>query len=314
MSETLPSPFASRPLDSLADDDLAPLARELCRAATERGAVVVREFGIGRPEDLARVARATGFAVETFGEESSPRTALGGGVATSTEYLAAYPIQTHNEFSYSARWPRYVLFACLEVPDEGGETPLASSGAILARLSSATRRQFLERGLLYERNYRAHSGVSWERAFGTTDRATVEHYCAEYGIDFEWHTDGALTTRKRGRAIRRHPCTDSEVWFNHLLLFSASGLEPASLRAVFERQPADQRSSNVYFGDGGAIPPDLFEEVRAATNAERRLWSWGAGDLLVVDNMLVAHGRMPYRGSRQVIVTMLDHWDENVCT
>lgn len=310
-TKTLPAQIESEPLSTLDDAALGSFARETCETATREGAVVVRGLDITSPPDLARFGRATGFPIETFGEESSPRTPLGGGVATSTEYLAGYPIQLHNEFSYARRWPRFVLFACLEAPADGGETPLADSAALLADLSTTTRRTFEDRGLRYERNYLPHSGVDWMRAFDTDDPTVVEGYCGEHGLSFEWREDGSLTTRKTGHAIRRHPGTGTEVWFNHLLLFSASGLEPPSLRRIFERQPPQQRSSNVTFADGSPIPSELFDEVRDVTNAARRARPWRNGELLVVDNMLVAHGRMPFTGSRRVVVTMLGHWDES---
>ncbi|CAM5231048.1 hypothetical protein SANTM175S_04757 [Streptomyces antimycoticus] len=33
---------------------------------------------------------------------------------------------------------------------------------------------------------------------------------------------------------------------------------------------------------------------------------WHTGDLLLIDNMLVAHGRRPYTGTRRVLVAMSD--------
>ncbi len=34
------------------------------------------------------------------------------------------------------------------------------------------------------------------------------------------------------------------------------------------------------------------------------LFEWRAGDLLVVDNVLAAHGRMPFSGARRVLLAM----------
>jgi hypothetical protein len=33
---------------------------------------------------------------------------------------------------------------------------------------------------------------------------------------------------------------------------------------------------------------------------------WVAGDVLLIDNVLVAHGRRPFEGSRRVLVAMSD--------
>lgn len=38
--------------------------------------------------------------------------------------------------------------------------------------------------------------------------------------------------------------------------------------------------------------------------AEMSLFGWRAGDLLVADNVLAAHGRMPFSGARRVLLSM----------
>ena len=272
--------------------------------ATEQGAVRVKGAGVTSAEALQRVALSSGLPLETFVEESSPRTAVIEGVASSTTYPNRYPIQMHNEFSYASEWPRYLFFACLAAPELGGETPVADSRRILERLSPATVAVFEQRGLLYERNYSRRSGVPWQQAFGTTDRGVVERHCADAEITFEWFEDDRLTTRQQAPAISRHPVTGERVWFNHCLLFNVRGLEPRWLRNAFAKEPPSTRASNSYFGDGEEIPDAVIDEVRAATEAERVVEPWSVGDLLVLDNMAAAHGRTPYQGERQVLVAM----------
>jgi alpha-ketoglutarate-dependent taurine dioxygenase len=46
--------------------------------------------------------------------------------------------------------------------------------------------------------------------------------------------------------------------------------------------------------------------VRAAFADASVAFAWQRGDLLMLDNMAVAHGRRPYRGERQVLVAMAD--------
>ena len=214
----------------------------------------------------------------------------------------------HNEFSYASEWPRYLFLACLVASEQGGETPIADSRRILERLSGPTRSAFDQRGLVYERNYSRRSGVPWQRAFGTSQREEVERHCRRAGLTVRWGAHDELTTRQAAPAIARHPVTGERVWFNHCLLFNVRGLEPAWLREKLLRQPAPARASNSYWGDGSEISDDTFEEVRRATDAERVVAPWAAGDLLVVDNMLAAHGRSAYAGPREVVVAMVGRW------
>ena len=53
------------------------------------------------------------------------------------------------------------------------------------------------------------------------------------------------------------------------------------------------------------IPEADLDAVRAAIRAEMILFDWQRGDLLVVDNYLMAHGRRPYRGRRRILASLL---------
>ena len=271
------------------------------------GAVLIRDAGIASAADLQDAASWFGRAVPGLPEESSPRTRLGEAVWTSTDYPARFPIQFHNEFSYTASWPRLLLFGCLRPADEGGETRLADGREVARLLSPTTRDRFAEGGLLYERNYSHRSGVTWQDAFGTDDPAAVDAHCRHRGIARRW-SGGDLSTRQAAPAFETHPATREELWFNHCLLFHVGGLEPDWLRRTMQRAPAGARASNSYFGDGEEIPDALVEEVRAVYEAAAVDVRWRAGDLLVVDNMRCAHGRAPFSGPREVVVAMVDQW------
>jgi alpha-ketoglutarate-dependent taurine dioxygenase len=60
------------------------------------------------------------------------------------------------------------------------------------------------------------------------------------------------------------------------------------------------------FGDGHRIEETMLYEIRQAFDEEAVVFSWQKGDLLVLDNMLVAHGRRPYTGSRRILLAMCD--------
>ena len=66
----------------------------------------------------------------------------------------------------------------------------------------------------------------------------------------------------------------------------------------------DQLPQNATFGDGTAIPLEYLETIRAVSKSQLVLFDWRQGDLLMVDNMLVAHGRMSFKGPRRILVAM----------
>lgn len=241
-----------------------------------------------------------------FKEESSPRSQVKGAVYTSTDYPSEYPIQFHNEYSYGHEWPLKIYFGCIIAPTTGGATPIADTRRILGRLRPHTREAFETRGVLYVRNFSPHMGVRWQTAFGTDDRREVEAYCARAGIALEWKSDDRVTTRQSGPAIVRHPKTGDEVWFNHAFFFNVRGIEPKELREALLEEPEDELSTNTYYGNGAPIEAETIEEIREAYEAERIRLDWSAGDVLLIDNMLMSHSRESFSGPRKIVVTMAD--------
>ena len=62
--------------------------------------------------------------------------------------------------------------------------------------------------------------------------------------------------------------------------------------------------NNTYYGDGTAIEPEALDHLRAVYAQEMTTFAWQRGDVLMVDNLLVAHARQPFRGPRQILVAM----------
>jgi hypothetical protein len=64
--------------------------------------------------------------------------------------------------------------------------------------------------------------------------------------------------------------------------------------------------NNTYYGDGADIEPAALDELRAAYDAETVTIPWQEGDIMMLDNMLAAHGREPYTPPRQIVVGMAE--------
>lgn len=239
-------------------------------------------------------------------DPSSPRRRVQDKIYTSTEYPADQWIFLHNENSYSECWPGRVFFYCETPPTSGGETPLADCRAIYRRLDPGIVRRFAEHGVMYVRNFQSGFGLSWQTVFQSNDRAVVEAYCRRHGLHFTWKDGGRLRTVQVRRAVARHPKTGETVWFNHAAFFHISTLEDDVRRALLEEVAEDDLPYNTYYGDGSPIEAPVLEELRAQYRAEMVRFPWRQGDMLVLDNMLTAHGRAPFTGPRRVLVGMAD--------
>lgn len=263
--------------------------------------------GFADPGVAGFQAFATGFGHPLLNYEfgSTPRSRVtADGVYTSTEYPARQWIPLHNEQAYTCDWPMRIWFYCAQAAEEGGETPIADSRQVFARLDPALRRRFAERRLSYVRNYGNGLDVAWQQVFDTEDRATVERFCAARGIACEWKADGELRTRQLCQGVARHPRTGDWVWFNQAHLFHASNLAPEVRASLIDLVGEDQLPRNVCWADGSTIDDAILDQVRAVLAAETVIFPWQPGDVLMLDNMLVAHARTPFSGPRKVVVAM----------
>ena len=83
-------------------------------------------------------------------------------------------------------------------------------------------------------------------------------------------------------------------------MFHASNL-PAAMRAEV---PQDDLPRDVRYGDGSPIHDDDIAQICAVLRATSFQFRWTSRDVLVVDNMRMAHGRRPFAGPRSVVVAM----------
>jgi hypothetical protein len=61
---------------------------------------------------------------------------------------------------------------------------------------------------------------------------------------------------------------------------------------------------NVRFGDGSPIDDAIVDHIRSLYSEESISFAWQKGDILLLDNMLTAHGRNPFTGERKIVVAM----------
>lgn len=268
-------------------------------------ALLFRGFDINSAIQLDKFIQATstGEAI-SYNDRSSPRHEISGKIYTSTDYPAKQSIFLHSESTYCLTWPQKIYFCCLEAAQQGGETPIADSHNIFERISPQIRDKFIAKQVLYIRNYNDGFGLPWQNVFQTSDKAVVEEYCRRNAIEFEWKNGNRLRTKQVRPAVIQHPITGVNVWFNHAAFFHVTTLEANICQALLAEFSEADLPHNTYYGDGSPIEAEVLAEIRAAYAQETVIFSWQAGDILLLDNVQVAHGRKPFKGTRKVIVGM----------
>ncbi len=237
----------------------------------------------------------------------SPRSRIAGEVFTSTEYAQSASIPLHCEATYFEAIPEVVWFSCAFPPESGGETPLGDMRRVLNRLDPALVGRFAEKNLMYVMNLHGGQGFgnSWQKTYQSDNREEVEERIRAKGLEFEWTAEGGLRVIMRAPSIRTHSVTGRRYWGNQASNFHPGSLPPVAAAAL-ARTYADPMHypKMAYFGDGSPIPEEDIRAIVDVLAAEETLFTWRTGDVLVVDNQAIAHGRRPFKGKRQIMVSL----------
>ena len=308
----LPYIFEAHSAKDVAADIVCAMKPQIRELLGRHGAVLLRGFTVDGIEGFEKVVRNFSGPPLKYSERSSPRSAIRGDVYTSTDYPPDQEIFPHNENSYRSSWPRTLYFYCVEPPDTLGATPLSDIRRVHSSLDPAVREEFGRRRWMVVHNYHEALGMSWQYVFDTQDRQAVEEYCRANDITAEWRDDGTLRTTAVRDAIHAYPGTGEPVWFNHAAFFHISTLPTDMRQGMLELFTEDELPSNTYYGDRGAIPDDVIAHLRECYRAASARFDWMRGDVLIVDNMLAAHGREPFTGSRKIAVAMSELYPASV--
>ncbi len=280
-------------------------------ALRRHGGVLLRGFAVELAE-LEPFLRSVvgGEELLEYTYRSTPRKQVSGNLLTSTEYPADQSIPMHNEESYTRRWPLFIGFLCVQAAPQGGETPIADSRRVLAAIPPEVREEFARRRVMYVRNYGEHLDLPWQDVFQTADRGAVEAFCRDAGIESEWRGENGLRTRQVCQAVARHPELGDEVWFNQAHLFHVSSLQAEVRDYLLAEYGEEGLPRHACYGDGGRIDVAALDAVRAAFKQAEVVFPWQERDVVLLDNMLCAHGRRPYAGPRRIVVGMARPYSE----
>ncbi len=273
-------------------------------ALLRHGALLFRGFPVTDEHAFDEVAGCLFDERLAYVYRSTPRTSVGKNIYTTTEYPAEAHIPLHNENAYQRDWPLRLAFCCLQVAETGGQTPLADTTRVTEGLPGPIVDRFRERGVMYVRNYYEYLDLPWQTVFQTEDKAEMEAFCEARDIEVQWKPDGQLRTVQRAQALATHPRNGRELWFNQAHLFHVSALDTdtrSALTGLFEEEDLPR---NAFYGDGTAIAESDLAEIRGAFEREKVIFDWQPGDVLLLDNMQVSHGRTPFTGQRRVLAAL----------
>lgn len=269
------------------------------------GGILFRGFDISTKEKFQSLVNGTCDSLMNYTEGASPRTKLAQKVYTSTEYTHTEHIAQHNELSYASTIPLKIWFCSIETAEKGGQTPIADVRRVLEKIPKDIRDRFEKEGWLLIRNYGHGFGLTWQQAFLTESKAEVINYCETNNLQYEWDGDNLKVITWRP-AITRHPKTKEKLWCNHINLWHDSKYDPEVREILVEEFGRDGLAYCTFYKDGTPIEDSVAEIIRKAYDEATIMFDWEKGDFLLLDNMLISHGRAPYEGVRKTLVSMGD--------
>ena len=281
--------------------------RDALRASvTEHGAVLVRGLGLQDASGIAATFRDLAADLISDREPFAMRSKIVEGVYSTTPWQAGQPMCMHNEMSYVAQPAGLMMFACLTAPTSGGATGVSDATTILKSLPSDLVKRFEKDGWILTRNYNDDIGSSYAEAFGTENQSEIDAYCKANKIEVEWLPDGGLKTTQHRQAVVSHPVTGERCWFNQIAFLNEWTLDPEIREYLVEVFGSDGLPFNTSFGNGDPVTEDMVEAINETYEANTMQEPWQAGDLMLVDNIRMAHSKEGYEGDREVLVGMAD--------
>jgi alpha-ketoglutarate-dependent taurine dioxygenase len=273
----------------------------------KHGALLFRDFTVdsaSKFEEFAKAVSATGELFEEYGD--LPRDDPKLKVYHSTPYPADKSILFHNESSHMHRWPMKIMFYCVKAAEKKGATPIVDCRETYKALDPALVQRFADKKVMYVRNFIEGLDVSWQQFFQTSNKERVEEYCRRASIEFEWKSDRHLRTSQVCPAVLKHPYTGEMLFFNQVQLHHISCLDSDVRDSMLTMFSEEDLPRNVYYGDGTPIEDAVIAEISEVYERLAVRFAWQAGDVVVFDNMMIAHARDPFEGARKILVAMAD--------
>ena len=272
----------------------------------KHGAILFRGFKIDSVDKLEQFSKALRTELVEYLERRSPRTDLAEKVYSSTVHPADQYIHFHNTNSFAHQWPMKLWFCCIQPAEVDGRTPIADCRRVYQIMNPTLRDKFVEKGVMYRQNFYDGMGLSWQTTYQTTEKSGVADYCRKAGIDFEWIDGERLRTRQVRHAVVKHPKTGELSWFNQAHHFHVLSLEKEVSHLLLDTYKEEDLPRNAYFGDGQPITPMELDEITECYEREKISFPWEQGDVLMLENMLMAHSRTPFKGERLIALTLAD--------
>ncbi len=193
-------------------------------------------------------------------------------------------IKLHGEMYYQPDIPLMVWFFCAHPAEQDGETILCDGRQFFNELSSPLKKIFINKKLKYLGHLNKEA---WQKRYKTDDLAVVVQTCKRKNLLMQINEDESIDLQYICPAIHPSRCGKYQTFINSLL-------------------PAKHRYKNrLCFDDDSEITDDIVSELNEIAEKITTEISWKKGDILMVDNTRIMHGRRAFSDNQRDIYLRL---------
>lgn len=297
------------------------------------GAILFRGFEVEDAEQFQKVLELLNVQLESvyhFG--SAHRVRITDKIFTSSEAPPDRIIAPHNELNMVPMRPSVLAFFCQIQPDIYGETPIINTEKLFDNLSPSLQYKIANFPQRFVRYVPKHL---LEIVFEGLLQEEITRLLQKQGFDFNWQEDGSIYFECSYITLFSHPKT-SRLCFSLSIVDSLVSREwyrnigqrysfwkrlyynwlPANLYKTFQQglttaatvvDSSQKRTStlNTYFLNEDSQDTEMTQaEAQELGKAEWKnasVFKWKQGDILVMDNLQVAHSRLNTKLKRKIL-------------
>ena len=193
-------------------------------------------------------------------------------------------IKLHGEMYYQQNIPLMLWFFCANPPLADGETTVCDGRQFFHEISSSTKELFNKKKLKFTVSI---SKEEWQKKYQTDNLNTLEKICHKNNTHLTVNDDQSILIEYICPAIIPSRCGKYQVFINSLL-------------------PTKQLSSKILkFEDNSEIPEEVVFELNEIAEKITTEISWQKGDILMIDNTRILHGRRAFADDQRDIYIRL---------
>ena len=203
-------------------------------------------------------------------------------ILTVTDFK--HEVKLHGEMYYTKKPPLMIWFFCANPPLQDGETILCDGEQFFHELSSSMKDLLNRKKLKFSGTLNKED---WQKKYKTNDFYLVKEICKSNGMEVEINEDESIKRQFVTSAIHKSRTGQDYVFINSLL--AAKNLNP----------------KHVCFDDDSEITDEIMSELNEIAERITIEISWQKGDIMMIDNTRIMHGRRAFEDEQRDIYIRL---------